>query len=426
MRARSTTRRRWWPAAAAALAMTTTAVATATSATTAVATEASATEAGATTAGATATGAIATGATAAGATTAGPVAPTQGVEVTDLPVGLQPVGISGRGLVLGRVGGDVVVVEPDGGAVTTVGAWEPFPNPVCPPGPFCFWPPPSAPMVNERGVVATSIGRHAALWDDGETTDLNGDAAGSWVLDLNDRGDALVTRFTPDHQRVGLWHRGRFTEVGRWALDTLVVGRVSERGHVVLTTLAIRPPTPTVSSLFWHRGETTPFVGFVPRDVNRHGQVAGEQANPADPFDNTPAVWEDGEVTLLPTLGGRGHGASTINDRGQVAGFGALPGVPGSRAVRWDDGGIVDLGATTDLLESRPFGLTDRGGVLFGGMTTAFHTVGFVWDDGDVVRLPPDDGSDVTPVAMNDRGQVVGTRRAPGPQQPTIPTLWER
>ena len=358
----------------------------------------------------------------------GPAAPTPWpprVEVTDLPAGFQPAAINDRGLILGRLGTDVVVVDDDGEPAGTVGPWEPFPNPLCP-GPICFWPTPSAPIVNDRGVVATSLGRHATLWDDGETTDLNGDAAGSWVLDLNDGGDALVTRFTADHQQVGLWDRGRFTEIGRWALDTLVVGRMSERGHVVLTVLVVRPPTPAVSSLLWHRGETTTFEGFVPRDVNRHGQVAGERLNPADPFDNTPAIWEDGEITLLPTLGGRGHGVSTINDRGQVAGFGTLPGVPGSRALRWDDGEIVDVGAATDLLESRPFGFTDRGDVLFGGLTTAFHTAGFVWDDGEVVRLPPADDGDVDPVAMNDRGQVVGTRRAPGPQQPTIPTLWER
>jgi hypothetical protein len=391
MRARSTSRHRWWRPAAAALI----------------------------------TGALAAPAhpAPAGAT---PDAPQPGgVEVVDLPAGLQPIDINDRGLILGRMGPDVVVVDDDGGPTRTVGPWEPFRNPLCPPGPICFWPSPGALVVNERGVVATSIGGRATLWDDGERTDLNGDAAGSWVLGLNDRGQALVTRIFAEHQEVGIWHRGTFTEIGRWELDHQVVAQLSERGEAFLTILVVRPPTPTVSMRFWSRGETTPFVGFVPRALNRYGEVAGEQTNPADPFDNFPAVWDDGEVTLLADPGGRGANAVAINDRGQVLGNGTFPDAPVTRALLWDDGGLVEVGAATDTSSTAPVDLTERGQVLFSGYTPRFHRGGFVWDDGDVVRLPPGDDHDVVPIAMNERGQVVGTRAPISPTGPVVPTLWE-
>jgi hypothetical protein len=348
------------------------------------------------------------------------------VEMTDLPAGFEPTDINDRGLILGRLGDDIVVFDDGGQPAGTVGPWEPFPNPLCPSGPICFWPSPSAPLLNDRGVVATSLAQRATLWDDGGTTDLNGDARGSWALDLNDRGQAVVTRFMTDHLTVGLWERGRFTEIGRWPLETAVVGRLSGRGHVVLTTVTVRPPAVTSSVLLWHRGVTTPVEGFAPAGIDDRGRLVGQTTGTATQVGNEPAVWDDGEITVLPTLGGDGpHGTSYVNGRGQIAGYSTPSGATEQSVVLWEDGEVVDVGASLGLRLVSLRGLSDRGQVLVGGYTAAFHTAGYVWDDGEVVRLPPGDGADVHPVTMNDRGQVVGRRRLPGPQTPSIPTLWE-
>lgn len=78
---------------------------------------------------------------------------------------------------------------------------------------------------------------------------------------------------------------------------------------------------------------------------------------------------------------------------------------------------MIDVGASLPGAD-RPEGLSERGQVLFSA-----HEVGAVWEDGETRVLP---GVGVTPYLINDRGQVVGTRRASeDPAAPTIPTLWE-
>jgi hypothetical protein len=83
----------------------------------------------------------------------------------------------------------------------------------------------------------------------------------------------------------------------------------------------------------------------------------------------------------------------------------------------WDDGELIDIGATLDGTD-QPRGLSARGQVLFSA-----YEVGAVWEDGETRVLP---GAGVTPYLINDRDQVLGTRRASAdPAAPTIPTLWE-
>jgi uncharacterized membrane protein len=358
---------------------------------------------------------------------AGAPAPRPGeVTAVDLPAGLQPAGINERGQIVALAYGSgppqAVVVE--GGAVTaTVGPWEPYPHPHCPPG-QCFFPAPAIPFINDRGLVATVVGGHAVLWDRGRSTDLDGDAAGSWLFDLNERGDAVVVRFTADHQVLGLWRRGAFTPIRTLPLTAFVVqAKVSERGHVMASIVVLEPPQVTRSAFVWFQGVATDLGELAPLDVNRRGQVVGIAPGPT-PFDSRAAVWRDGTLTELAGLGGSQSGALAINDRGQVAGFSTAPGSGLLTTVLWDHGEVVDVGRAAGGV-NQPRAINERGQVLVNGLSPAFGFFGAVWDHGRLRLLPPSNepGVSVEPFTMNDRGQVVG-RRSPS-TGPAIPMLWK-
>ena len=347
------------------------------------------------------------------------------VTAVDLPAGLLPAGINDRGQIVAQTFGSgprqVVVVER--GAVTaTVGPWEPHPHPTCPPQ-QCFFPAPDVPFVNDDGVVGTVIDGHAVLWDHGALSDLDGDAVGSWLLGLTDRGDAVVVRFMTDHQVLGLWRRGAFTPIRTLPLTAVVSARASERGHVVASVVLVEPPQVTTSSFVWSRGVTTDLGDLAPADVNRHGQVVGFVPGPT-PLDTRAAVWQDGEQTELEGLGGSQSGALAVNDRGQVAGFSTRPGGGIVTSVLWDHGEVLDIGAAAGG-SNQPRGINERGQVLVNGFSPAFGLFGAVWDRRQLRLLPPssEPGVSVEPFTMNDRGRVVG-RRSPS-FGPAVPMLWK-
>lgn len=168
-------------------------------------------------------------------------------------------------------------------------------------------------------------------------------------------------------------------------------------------------------------------AGFQPSDIDDRGRLIGQTGDLSNPaVGREPAVRDRGEITVLPTMGpGLLANPSFVNDRGQIAGYATPPSAADQTVVRWDGGGIVDVGAQPSLRLLQLRDLTDRGEVLVGGFTADFRTAGAVWDDGAIVWLPPGDGGEAAPVAMNDRGQVVGSRRGLDRTQPMTPTLWE-
>jgi uncharacterized membrane protein len=281
-----------------------------------------------------------------------------------------------------------------------------------------------------------SRGGHATLWDRGRFTDLNGDARGSRLLRLNDRGEALVLRDMADHQAVGLWRHGWFTTIATYPYPSVVLWhQLSARGHVAVLALtgSILGPPSNLRNTFWRDGTVTDLAtGFFFSEVNDRGQLAGRVDLTPTPVERPgpwhPAVWEGGEVTVLPAEPGSELGyANHLNDRGQAAGQYDDPTGTVTTHVLWDGGEVVDIGAavggaTTSIVE-----LSKTGQVLVEGTTAEGTPYGAVWDGGEVTFLPAGDepGGAVDVSLLNDRGQVVGYRLPPGTGSPGIPTLWE-
>ena len=203
-----------------------------------------------------------------------------------------------------------------------------------------------------------------------------------------------------------------------------------------------------VHAFQWRKGVLTD-LGTLPGgnnslafSINAPGTVFGASENGLpDPVYGVrafvTAIWKDGEVQALPTLGGGlswpGAGSLSINDRGQTVGasmntspdpdgFGTaliFPGVvvPGNHwhAVLWQNGTVQDLGTLGDGLDSDALFVNERGQVAGNAYTDSVPTVygiptvhPFLWDNGQMVDLGSLGGVLAYATGLNEKGHVVG------------------
>ncbi len=143
-------------------------------------------------------------------------------------------------------------------------------------------------------------------------------------------------------------------------------------------------------------------------------------------------VWQWGEMTQLPTLGGNNGIAPGVNNRGQVVGWAenavhdptcVLPQVLQFEAVIYGPakGQIQELpplprdqdGAATAINDKgQVVGISGSCDVAIGALT-AKHAV--LWEDGKATKIGTLGGAGWnTPTAINNRGQIVGFSDLPG------------
>jgi probable HAF family extracellular repeat protein len=138
-------------------------------------------------------------------------------------------------------------------------------------------------------------------------------------------------------------------------------------------------------------------------------------------------------VTLLGTLGGTVSSASSVNDKGWVAGFANLPGDQEEHAVLWLNGAITDLGTLSGGPNSAVgFPAKNNHGLLVGFSQTSstdplreewnytctvsghlcegknLSTLGFLWQNGVMTSLPTLGGNISEAFGVNNLGQAVG------------------
>jgi probable HAF family extracellular repeat protein len=166
--------------------------------------------------------------------------------------------------------------------------------------------------------------------------------------------------------------------------------------------------------------------------TNNRGQTAGWAENTVrDPTCNSPqvlqfrgVVWGPGTDSmreLAPLSGDTVSSATAINDRGQVAGISgicsnAVGEYSAAHAVLWEGGHVVDIGNLGGVAWNTPMAINERGDVV--GFANAPDTVppndfnvrAFLWTERDGIRdlgtLAGDNTSQA--LGINERRQVVG------------------
>ncbi len=182
--------------------------------------------------------------------------------------------------------------------------------------------------------------------------------------------------------------------------------------------------------------------------INSQGTIVG-LADVIDPLigpRGDAAIWKDGQISDLWTLGGPFAAPNDINNRGQVVGgglntiadpFGGIPPAPffgttQTRAVLWQDGSMRDLG-TLGGNDALALFVNERGQVVGNSFTnsvpnpeTGIPTVApFIWQDGHMTNIGTLGGVFGTVSGLNNRGQVAGTSDLAG-DQAAHPFLWQR
>lgn len=155
---------------------------------------------------------------------------------------------------------------------------------------------------------------------------------------------------------------------------------------------------------------------YSPRGINNLGHVVADSSN------GTPAVWSNGAWSDLPALAGFSHGASDINDSGQVSGTAASTTVDASFAVRWNSPssqptaltGLIPFDVTQTLLPFDAGWTINNPGAVAGTVwTPAGGTNAALWQPGSTTVTDLGNfGGQFTNVfnhMINDAGTVVGT-----------------
>jgi probable HAF family extracellular repeat protein len=127
--------------------------------------------------------------------------------------------------------------------------------------------------------------------------------------------------------------------------------------------------------------------------VNESGQVVGGGS----------WIWQKGKKTQLGTLGGPRSSVLAINDRGQVIGGSTTAKPIRGHGFLWQSGKMIDLYP----VDARA--INNRGQVVGSGRVAGGRTHALLWQSGKVTDLGTLGGPSSIALALNERGQIVGS-----------------
>jgi probable HAF family extracellular repeat protein len=282
---------------------------------------------------------------------------------------------------------------------------------------------------------------HAFSWEKGVLTDLGAGQDYSTADAINQRGQIVgqVQSSTGGTHAVS-WKNGVMQDLGDLGSPYSYASAISESGQIVgqSDTADFR-----VHAISWKNGKMTDLgtlpgdVNSVANSVNARGQVVGYSQSPTlySDVDGSliassvlhAVLWEAGQITDLGTLGGTLSQATKINDRGQVIG------VWGDwakwRAFIWEDGVMTDLGdlGFGSTASVTPIDINDRGQIVGGVTGPDGEPHAFFWEHGAMTDLGAvGDGSGSYVSDINERGEIAGSIGVRADGQISVgATLWQ-
>jgi len=155
--------------------------------------------------------------------------------------------------------------------------------------------------------------------------------------------------------------------------------------------------------------------------LNNRGQVVGywihHSRHDGGSIDTVTAFsWERGEFTEIGSLGGYSTLPAAMNDKGQVVGYSATS-TGEKHAFFWDRGVMTDLSSAGEW--GRALGINQQGQVVgeAGAPGGDWVSVPFIWERGArtllPIRAPAVRGSTSMAVAINNRGDILGSTFEP-------------
>ncbi len=135
-------------------------------------------------------------------------------------------------------------------------------------------------------------------------------------------------------------------------------------------------------------------------------------------------------ITDLPSLGGTNSRANSINNRGWLAGYSNLAGNQARHAALWRDGALTNLGTLGGPNSAVTWSVKANSGIISGiaqtnmpdplgeawssaafypgPNNTGFINLGFIWENGQMQALSTLGGNNGFATGANSRGDVVG------------------
>jgi probable HAF family extracellular repeat protein len=278
--------------------------------------------------------------------------------------------------------------------------------------------------INQAGQAAGYVsmgpdGNRGAFWSAGVLAQLSTLVGTSFAFGVNDLGQVAGrayanTQNTDAHAVV--WTNGVLQDLNAPGLPKMrSAWDINNAGQVIVSTAS--------GPYLWQNGQVTSLSLATVQRINNVGQIAGtiqtSQIDYAGNYVQRAALWTNGTVQDLGTLGGSNSNPWAMNDLGVVAGqadtdhlqyLEGTPVYPAIRAAFWDATGIHDLGAG-DM--SYAFGINNLGQIV--GAATASDgksSFAFLYSGGMVQNLNdmiPASASVVLGGALgiNDNGQIV-------------------